>query len=176
MDAAAELCDAPIIADPPSFADVRARLAALRDRPGAAGELGPGGAPTPDQADAMRESIEILSDPEMVRRVRAGRAAVASGDVIPLAEPSGSSPATPGGRWRVVLTGPAAKELEQCGEPSAGAVRELLRALAASPAERGRALGMGLVGLWSAREGSRRALYGMQEEERRVTVLTVEDR
>jgi mRNA-degrading endonuclease RelE of RelBE toxin-antitoxin system len=76
----------------------------------------------------------------------------------------------------VVLTGPAAQELEQCGEPSAGAVRELLRALAASPAERGRALGMGLVGLWSAREGSRRALYGMHEEERRVTVLTVEDR
>ncbi|MGI8595917.1 MAG: type II toxin-antitoxin system RelE family toxin [Thermoleophilaceae bacterium] len=123
----------------------------------------------------MQESMEILSDPRMVMRVRAGRAAVASGDVVALAEPSGSSPATPGGRWRVVLTGPAAQELEQRDEPSAGAARELLGAIAASPAERGRALGMGLVGLLSAREGSRRVLYAMHEEERRVTVLTVED-
>lgn len=175
MDVATELCDAPIIADPPSFADVRARFAALRDRPGTAGEVGPGGAPTPDQVDAMRESMEILSDPETAMRVRAGRAAVASGDLVPLAEPSGSSPGTPGGSWRVVLTGPVTQDLERRGEPSAGAVRELLRALAASPAERGRALGMGLVGLWSAREGSRRVIYAMHEEERRVTVLTVED-
>ena len=94
----------------------------------------------------MRESTEILSDPKMAC---AGRQAVASGDVVPLEESTGDRPATPG-EWRVALTGPVARELEQSGELSSTPVRELLRALAATPDERGRALGMGLVGFWSA--------------------------
>lgn len=124
----------------------------------------------------MRETMEILSDPTMLMRVRAGRAAVASGDVVPLEEPAGGFPPTSGGGWRAALTGPVARELAQCDEPSASAVRELLRALAARPTERGRALGMGLVGVWSAHGESQRVLYAMHEGQRLVTVLSVDDR
>lgn len=123
----------------------------------------------------MRETMEILSDPKMAMRVRAGRAAVASGDVVALDEPSAGSPPTPG-EWRVALAGPVARELAQSGEPPSTAVREVLRALAANPAERGRALGMGLVGVWSAREESQRVLYAMHEGQRLVTVLSIDDR
>ncbi len=119
------ICDEPVIA-------VRlllrrpARLAAPRDREAAPGEVAPSGAATPDQLEAMRETMEILSDPS--------------------------------------------------GEPSSTAVRELLRALAPRPTEHGRALGTGLVGVWSAREESPRVLYAMHEDQRLVTVLCVDDR
>jgi mRNA-degrading endonuclease RelE of RelBE toxin-antitoxin system len=169
------ICDHSGIADPPSFSDVRARLAALRNQGGVRGEIAPAGGATPEQLDAMRESAEILSDPKMAVRVRAGRQAVASGDVVPLEESPGDRPATPG-EWRVALTGPVARELEQSGELSSTPVRELLRALAARPDERGRALGMGLVGVWSAHVESQRVLYAMHEEQRLVTVLSIDDR
>jgi len=136
--------------------------------------VAPAGGATPEQLDAMRETTEILSDPKLAVRVRAGREAVARGDVIPLEESPGGSP-PPAGGWRVVLAGPVARELAQSGEPSATAVRELLGALATGPAERGRALGMGLVGVWSAREVSR-VLYAIHEGQRLVTVLSVDDR
>ncbi len=171
-----ELCDDPVIADPPSLSDVRARLASLRDQGAAKGEVAPAGAATPEQLDAMRETMEILSDPTMLMRVRAGRAAVASGDVVALEEPAGGLPPTSDGGWRVALTGPVARELAQRDEPSASAVRELLRALAARPTERGRALGMGLVGVWSAHGESQRVLYAMHEGQRLLTVLSVDDR
>lgn len=169
------ICDHPVIADPPSFSDVHARLAALRNQGGVRGEVAPAGGATPEQLDAMRESMEILSDPKVAVRVRAGRRAAASGDVVPLEESSGDSPPSPD-EWRVALTGPVARELEQSGEPSSTAVRELLRALAAKPDERGRALGMGLRGVWSAHAGSQRVLYAMDEGQRLVTVLSVDDR
>jgi len=168
-------CEDPVIADPPSFSDVRARLAALRGEGGVRGEVAPAGGATPDQLDAMRETMEILSDPKVAVRVRAGREAVASGDVVTLDEPSAGSPPT-SGEWRVALTGPVARELAQSGEPSATALRELLGTLAASPAKRGRALGMGLAGVWSAREESQRVLYAMHEGQRLVTVLSIDDR
>jgi mRNA-degrading endonuclease RelE of RelBE toxin-antitoxin system len=123
----------------------------------------------------MRESMEILSDPEMAARVRAGRRAVATADVVGLEELSGGFPPTPG-PWRVVLTGPVARQLEEWGEPAATEVRQMLVTLAAGPAEQGHALGMGLVGVWSAHGTAHRILYAIQEGERLVTVLTVDDR
>jgi mRNA-degrading endonuclease RelE of RelBE toxin-antitoxin system len=137
--------------------------------------VAPSGGATPEQLDAMQESMEILSDPALAVRLRAGRAAVASGDVVPLEESSVGSPVAPGD-WQVVLTGPVARELTQSGEPSSTPLFELLRGLAARPDERGRALGMGLVGVWSARAESQRVLYALHEEQRLVTVLTVDDR
>ena len=139
------------------------------------GEVAPSGGATPEQLDAMRESTEILSDPAMALRLRAGRGAVASGDVVPLEETSAGSPPAPG-TWQVVLTGPVARELEPSDEPSTTAVREVLQELAASPDERGRALGMGLVGVWSARTDSHRVLYAIDEGQRLVTVLSVDGR
>ncbi|HEV2772974.1 MAG TPA: hypothetical protein VGV57_09150 [Thermoleophilaceae bacterium] len=174
-EAGVPFCEDSLIADPPSFSDVRARLAALRDQQTARGEVAPAGAATPEQIDAMRETTEILSDPEMAMRVRAGREAVASGDVVALEETSGASQPTPGG-WHVALTGPVARELVQSGEQSLAAVHGVLRALAARPAERGRALGMGLMGVWSAREEGQRVLYAMNEWQRLVTVLSLDGR
>ena len=163
-----------MIAEPPSFADIQARLAALRE-PGLARGEGAGGGASAARPDAMRESMEILSDPEMARRLRAGRQAVANADVVGLEEiPEGTPPTA--GQWRVVLAGPVVGELAQLAEPSAAAVREALVALAASPAEQGRALGMGLVGVWSARGDSHRVLYAIHEGQRLVTVLSVDDR
>ena len=123
----------------------------------------------------MRESAEILSDPEMAMRLRAGRQAVATADLVELEEISGGSqPAA--SQWRVMLAGPIARELAEIGEPSATAVRQMLDTLTADPAEKGRALGMGLVGVWSARGESHRVLYAIQDEQRLVTVLSVDDR
>ena len=90
--------------------------------------------------------MEILTNPEMARRVRAGRAAVASADVVELEELGGSAPVP--GQCRVALTGPVAGQLAQLSEPSATEVRELLGEVARSPTD-GRALGMGMVGVWS---------------------------
>lgn len=168
------VCEHPAIAKRPSLSDVQARLAALRN-PGAARDEGAPGGATPQQLDAMRESMEILSDPEMAKRLRAGRRAVATADVLGLEQLSGGSPPPPG-QWRVVLTGPVARQFAEMGEPSATEVRQMLAALATSPAQDGRALGMGLVGVWSARGASHRVLYAIQEAQRLVTVLTVDDR
>ena len=52
----------------------------------------------------------------------------------------------------------------------------MLSALASRPAEAGRALGMGLAGVWSARVARQHVLYAIQEADRLVTVLTVSDR
>ncbi|MGI8904691.1 MAG: type II toxin-antitoxin system RelE family toxin [Solirubrobacteraceae bacterium] len=122
----------------------------------------------------MRESIEILSDPELAGRVRAGRLAVAGAEIVSYEELGGPTPAPE--QWRVVLTAPVAHELEQMDQPRATGVRETLAALTRSPAEHGRALGMGLVGVWSVRGASHRILYAIQQEQRLVTVLTVDDR
>ncbi len=185
------VCDHPGIADPPTFADVKARLAALHDLRAARGQEGAAGATTaqpgpleaatPGQLDAMRESMEILSDPQMMRRVRDGRHAVAAGDLIELEEPAGSSSAPAGSRsvqaqWRVMLTGPVARELAEMDEPAATAVRERLAALATRPAEQGRALGMGLVGVLCVRGASHRILYALHQEQRLATVLSIDDR
>lgn len=123
----------------------------------------------------MRESAEILSDPEMAMRLRAGRQAVATADLVELEEISGASQPAPS-QWRVMLAGPIARELAEMGEPSATAVRQMLDTLTADPAEKGRALGMGLVGVWSSRGASHRVLYAIQDEQRLVTVLSVDDR
>lgn len=156
----------------PSISDVRARLGALRPADGPPQHVSPAG-PTDQQVDAMQESMEILADPQMAVRVRAGRRAVATGDVAELDEgaaPSGVD------AWRVMITGPAARELEEWGEPAASEVRQVLAALSSRPAAAGEALGMGLAGVWSSRGAGHRVLYAIQEAERLVTVLTVDDR
>lgn len=133
------------------------------------------GGPSPDQIDAMRESMEILSDPEMLGRVRAGRKAVAAGDLVGLEELPGGSVPSPGG-WRVVLAGPVARELAEVVQPGSATARAMLAELATSPAERGRALGMGLVGVYSAHGDSDRILYAIDQQQRLVTVLSVDSR
>ncbi len=168
------VCDHRLIVEPPILSNLKARLAALHDLE-ATPDAGAPGVPTPgEQLDAMRESMEILSDPELAARVRAGRHAVASAEVVGFEELGGPQPAP--GQWRVVLTAPVARQLAQMDQLSGAAVREVLTALTNGPAERGRALGMGLVGMRSARGGSHRILYAMQGAQRLVTVVSLDDR
>lgn len=158
----------------PSFAEIRARLAALRaEREATAGGVAPATAPTPDQLDAMRETTEILSDPEMLARVGKGRRAVASADVVKLEDLWDAFRTTPG-EWRVVLTGPVARELPEGSGPSDAAIRALLDTLLTSPAAQGRVLGLGLAGMRSLRSQPYRVLYAIDDERRVVTVLSVD--
>lgn len=162
-----------VIVDLKRLSLVRGRLGGLHD-PAASPTTGaPSGAATPGQFGAMREGMGIMADPQMLARVRAGREAVAGGDVVPLAELPGASPPAAGG-WEVVIVGPVARELAEIGEPSATALRELLEVIAAAPLEQGQALGMGLLGMRSARGATHRVLYAAHESRRLVTVMSVD--
>jgi len=169
------LCDDPGMEKSTAFRRVRDRLAALQDRGEAAPAAVRGGPGTPEQQDAMRETLEILSDPAMMLSVQAGRRAVAIADVVALERLAGSDSAAPG-EWSVVVTGPVARDLEHTGGSATASLRETLAALASAPAEQGRALGMGLVGVWSKHGGSHRVLYAVHRAQRRVTVLSVDER
>jgi mRNA-degrading endonuclease RelE of RelBE toxin-antitoxin system len=120
----------------------------------------------------MRETLEILSDPAMLARIQAGRRAVAVADTRPLAEVL-RTPAT--GTWTVVVTTPVARELAERQMLPEDALEPLLAALGTAPAEQGHPLGMGLVGVWSARAAAHRVLYAVHREQRLVTVLSVDD-
>ncbi|MGI8412470.1 MAG: type II toxin-antitoxin system RelE family toxin [Solirubrobacteraceae bacterium] len=159
---------------PPSFDEIRARLAALRaERETTAGGAAPTATPTPDQLDAMRETMGILSDPEMLARIGRARRAVASADVVRLDDLSDASSPTPSG-WRVAMIGPVARELSEGGESSGTVLREVLGTLLAEPAAQGRLLGLGLAGMRSLRGGTYRVLYAIDDEQRLVTVLSVD--
>ncbi len=162
------------MADPPAIAEIRARLATLRaEREATAGDVSPPTAATPDQLDAMRETMGILSDPEMLARVGKARRAVAIADVVRLEDLWDAGATTPG-EWRVTLVGPLAREFTGGSEPSDAVLRELLGTLRATPAAQGQGLGMGLVGTRSLHNGSYRVLYAIDDEQRVVTVLSVD--
>lgn len=173
MDGSTQLCHHSPIAERPTFADVRARFAKLRDPTASPNQGAPVGAATPGQIGAMRQTMELLKDPRTLMLVRNGRQAVAGDDVVALAEIPGC-PAPAPGDWSLRVTGPIARELADSDGPSADVIRAQLGALAAAPTELGQALGMGLAGVWLASGESHRLLYALHESERLVTVLSVE--
>ncbi|MGI8427926.1 MAG: type II toxin-antitoxin system RelE family toxin [Solirubrobacteraceae bacterium] len=162
------------MAEPPALAEIRARLAALRaEREAATSDVDPSRTPTPDQLDAIRETMAILSEPGMLARVGKARRAVATADVVRLEDLWAASPPTPG-EWRMALAGPVARQLTEGSEPSATAVRELLGTLLARPAAQGQVLGLGLAGMRSLRAATCRVLYAIDDEQRLVTVLSID--
>ncbi len=173
MDAAARLCDHPAIAEPPSISDMKARWASLSDPSARPQTVSPGGAATPGQVEAMEETLEILSDQRKMARVRSGRQAVAHADVVALADVRPNAAPVAGG-WEVVVVGHVARELCEPGA-AAGVVGPMLDAIAAAPTEEGRELGMGLVGVWSARGDTHRVLYAVHQGRRLVTILSVDE-
>ena len=75
--------------------------------------------------------------------------------------------------WRLVVAGPAVRDLERLPEKAAAAVIESFQAVAGDPHRVGKPLRFELEGLWSARRGPYRVIYRIDEGERVVTVVAV---
>lgn len=82
------------------------------------------------------------------------------------------------GRYEIVVAGPAAKTIaEELPESVAVAIIELITGpMLDSPRRVGAALRDDLEGLWSARRGTYRVLYRINDERREVVVLRVAHR
>lgn len=82
------------------------------------------------------------------------------------------------GAYEIVVAGPAAKTIaEELPESVAAAVIELITGpMLDSPRRVGVALKDDLEGLWSARRGTYRVLYRIDDERRAVVVLRVAHR
>lgn len=82
------------------------------------------------------------------------------------------------GAYELVVAGPAARAIgETLPEPVSAAVVEFITtALLDNPQRVGRALRNELAGIHSARRGSYRVLYRIDEAERTVTVLRIDHR
>jgi mRNA interferase RelE/StbE len=78
--------------------------------------------------------------------------------------------------WRLVVAGPAARNLEQLPAKYAAAVLEALGTIATNPKRLGKPLRFELTGRWSARRGPYRIIYTIDDASRTVTVLAVAHR
>ena len=78
--------------------------------------------------------------------------------------------------WRVVVAGPAARDIERLPEKYAAAVVEALSTIANDPRRLGKPLRLELEGRWSARRGPYRIIYRLDDASRTVTVLAVAHR
>lgn len=85
---------------------------------------------------------------------------------------------TPAPAYELVLTPPARRALAgKLPEPVATAVIDFLTtALVANPQRVGKELRGGLSGVWSARRGTYRVLYRINDSPREVVVLRIEHR
>jgi mRNA-degrading endonuclease RelE of RelBE toxin-antitoxin system len=75
--------------------------------------------------------------------------------------------------WRLVVAGPAARDVERLPDKAAAAVVESFQAIAADPHRLGKPLRVELEGLWSARRGPYRVLYRIDDRRRVITVVAV---
>jgi mRNA-degrading endonuclease RelE of RelBE toxin-antitoxin system len=78
--------------------------------------------------------------------------------------------------WRLVVAGPAARNLERLPAKYASAVIEALAAIEANPRRLGKPLRFELTGRWSARRGPYRIIYAIDDATRTVTVLAIAHR
>ena len=78
--------------------------------------------------------------------------------------------------WELVVTGPAARDIEGLPEKYATAIMATLLGIAANPKRIGKPLRFELEGRWSARRGPYRVIYSIDEGARTVTVLAVAHR
>ncbi len=75
--------------------------------------------------------------------------------------------------WRLLVAGPAVRDLERLPEKAAAAVVESFQAIVADPRRVGKPLRLQLEGFWSARRGPYRVIYRVDDQERVVTVVAV---
>jgi mRNA interferase RelE/StbE len=79
--------------------------------------------------------------------------------------------------YGLLLTPPAQRALDRLPERVATAIAEFVTGdLLAAPRRVGKPLRRELTGVWSARRGSYRVLYEIDDEMRRVTVLRIDHR
>lgn len=79
--------------------------------------------------------------------------------------------------YDLLVTLPAQRALDRLPERVAAAIAELLTGdLLVAPRRVGKPLRRELTGVWSARRGSYRVLYEIDEEKRRVVVLRIDHR
>jgi mRNA-degrading endonuclease RelE of RelBE toxin-antitoxin system len=79
--------------------------------------------------------------------------------------------------YDLLVTAPAQRALDRLPERVAAAIAELLTGdLLAAPRRVGKPLRRELAGIWSARRGSYRVLYEIDETEQRVVVLRIDHR
>ena len=78
--------------------------------------------------------------------------------------------------WRLVVAGPAARNLEHLPAKYATAVIKALGTIAANPQRLGKPLRFELTGHWAARRGPYRIIYTIDDTTRTVTVLAIAHR
>ena len=79
-------------------------------------------------------------------------------------------------RWGIELMPSARKDLNRLKEAAAAAVLETIDHIADEPRRIGKPLRLELEGLWSARRGSYRVVYRIDEPRRLIQVVTVDHR
>jgi mRNA-degrading endonuclease RelE of RelBE toxin-antitoxin system len=79
--------------------------------------------------------------------------------------------------FSLVVAGPAERTLRRLSEPVASAIVEfMLGPLLDQPTRAGKPLQRELTGYWSARRGSYRVVYRLEEDPRQVYVVRIEHR
>lgn len=79
--------------------------------------------------------------------------------------------------YDLLVTPPAQRALDRLPERVAAAIAELVTGdLPAEPRRVGKPLRRELAGIWSARRGSYRVLYEIDEDKQRVVVLQIDHR
>ena len=133
---------------------------------------------SPADLAELEETLDILSDPDALADIREADAAYAkarSSAARPLSETFGDDP---GDDYELVLTPPAIRALQSTlPEAVAAAVIEFMtRPLVANPRRVGKMLRRELQGIWSARRGTYRVLYRINDYTGEVIVLRIDHR
>jgi prevent-host-death family protein len=131
-----------------------------------------------DDLEALEEAIAIFSDRAAVRELAEAERSIARGDVV--RDPKQDAVSVPDGEkpCGIVVAGPAARAIsDPLPEAVVTAVIGLITGpLLESPHRVGKPLRRELDGVWSARRGTFRALYRIDESKREVVVLRVDHR
>jgi mRNA interferase RelE/StbE len=80
-------------------------------------------------------------------------------------------------RWRLVVAAPAERSLSKLTEGVAGAIVEfMVGPLVEAPTVVGKPLQRELSGYWSARRGSYRVIYRLDDDQHQIVVVRIEHR
>jgi mRNA interferase RelE/StbE len=78
--------------------------------------------------------------------------------------------------WRIEIMPSARRDLNRLKEAAAAAVLEAIEHIADAPHRMGKPLRLELEGLWSARRGTYRVVYRIDETKRLVQIITIDHR
>ena len=78
--------------------------------------------------------------------------------------------------WRVEVMPSALRDLNRLTEGAAAAVLEAIAHIAEAPHRAGKPLRLELQGLWSARRGTYRVIYRINDEHRLLQIVTIDHR